>query len=60
MAKCYKCKVNFTNISETKIYTCKYCLAEEESPEDIDEELETLLNPTGRTKVQIEEEQNIC
>jgi primosomal protein N' len=60
MAKCYKCKVNFTNISETKIYKCRYCLAEEESPEDIDEELETLLNPTGRTKVRIEEEQNIC
>lgn len=60
MAVCQSCKVKFTTTLEVKSYVCKYCIAASELDDDIDDELEALLNPSGRTKVQIEEELNNC
>ena len=48
---CRTCNIKFTPPKESKSSQCKYCIAEDELEDNLEDELNFLLNPSGKTVV---------
>ena len=56
MINCIKCNSKFSPARGDYSKTCHYCKDEDDN---FDDELNTLLNPSGKTQAEIEQEESI-